>query len=95
MFSGGVIGGVQNSLNSAMDTIKFILVIILPHTETYGWLIMASFTSVCLGAISYISYVFKHSKNTTGNTKDKKSEDVLPQAVYQATKNQEESYTSV
>ena len=36
LFQGGVIGGVQNAINSAMDTIKFVLVIVLPQTETFG-----------------------------------------------------------
>ena len=35
----GIIGGVQNGMNSAMDTIKFVLVIVLPEQETFGWLI--------------------------------------------------------
>ena len=52
----GVIGGVQDSLNSAMNTIKFVLVIVLPHIETFGWLIMASFAFVCTGAIFYTTF---------------------------------------
>merc|ERR1711963_793411 len=55
----GTIGGVQNGLNSAMDTIKFILVIALPQRETFGWLILASFASICIGAVSYTTYAIK------------------------------------
>ena len=56
----GVIGGVQNALNSAMDTIKFVLVIILPEAATFGWLIIASYASICVGALFYASYAIKH-----------------------------------
>ena len=73
----GIIGGVQNGINSAMDTIKFILVIVLPEQETFGWLITASFTFVCFGAISYIYYaVFQH-----GATEEQQN----PKTKYQST----------
>ena len=59
----GIIGGVQNSMNSAMDTIKFILVIVLPNNKTFGWLVLASFVFVSFGAISYTYYaIFQHEK---------------------------------
>ena len=61
----GIIGGVQNSMNSAMDTIKFILVIVLPENKTFGWLVIASFVFVSFGAFSYIYYaIFQHEKIT-------------------------------
>ena len=67
----GVIGGVQSSLNSIMNTIKFILVIALPDQETYGWLIMASYCFVSLGALFYASFVIsellRKLKNLTNN----------------------------
>ena len=69
----GIIGGVQTGMNSAMNTIKFILVIVLPQQETFGWLILASFTFVSFGAISYIYYATKehnNPKNQTSNTLD-------------------------
>ena len=37
-------------MNSLMDTIKFALVISLPEEETFGYLIIASFTSDCSAA---------------------------------------------
>ena len=52
----GIIGGVQNGMNSAMDTIKFGLIVVLPEDETFGWLVMTSFIFVCFGGISYICY---------------------------------------
>ena len=61
----GIIGGIQNSMNSAMDTIKFVLVIFLPENQTFGWLVMASVAFVSFGAISYIHYaIFEHEKIT-------------------------------
>lgn len=64
----GVIGGVQNSLNSSMDTIKFVLVIILPQQETFGWLIIASFGFVCFGAMFYTSYAVRKNGKADGKT---------------------------
>ena len=43
-----------------MNTIKFILVIVLPEIETFGWLIISSFLFVVMGAIFYNSYAFVH-----------------------------------
>jgi iron-regulated transporter 1 len=56
----GTIGGVQGGLNSVMDTIKFILVIILPEEESFGWLVLASFGSICLGWFFYTIYAVKN-----------------------------------
>ena len=64
LFQGGVIGGVQNAINSAVDTIKFFLVIVLPQTETFGWLIMASYASICLGTVFYMTYACKHGETS-------------------------------
>ena len=38
----GTVGGVQDSLNSIMETIKFLLVIILPDEETFGYLVLGT-----------------------------------------------------
>jgi hypothetical protein len=43
-----------------MNTLKFILVIVLPDTQTFGWLIICSFSFVCLGAICYNVYACKN-----------------------------------
>ena len=58
----GTIGGVQNGLNNAMNTIKFCLVIALPEHETFGWLILASYLSICTGALFYYTY-FRQQNN--------------------------------
>jgi len=87
----GVIGGVQNAINSAMDTIKFVLVIVLPQTETFGWLIMASYASVCLGAIFYMTYACKHGE-TSFETNQPKND--LPQTTYQSTNHERDGSPS-
>ena len=59
----GIIGGVQDGMNSAMDTIKYVLVIALPENETFGWLIISSIGFVSLGAVSFIYYaIFEHDR---------------------------------
>merc|ERR1712037_856535 len=52
----GVVNGVQESLNNTLDLAKCILVIMLPAEETFGLLIIASFTSVSLGWLLYAPY---------------------------------------
>merc|ERR1719430_2557789 len=52
----GVVNGVQDSLNNSLDLAKCILVIMLPAEETFGLLIIASFTSVSLGWLLYALY---------------------------------------
>ena len=52
----GVVNGVQESLNNTLDLAKCILVIMLPAEETFGLLVIASFTSVCLGWLLYALY---------------------------------------
>lgn len=52
----GVLGGVQNSLNSTMDLIKFLFVLFLPYQNTFGILILLSFSFVCGGGTLMLSY---------------------------------------
>jgi len=58
----GVIGGVQNSLNSSLNLVKFGLVLLMPDQHMFGILIILSFTFICLGATSLISYACKEGK---------------------------------
>ena len=58
----GVIGGVQNSLNSAFNMIKFCLVLIMPQQNMFGILIILSFVFICFGAISLTSYAVQEDK---------------------------------
>lgn len=55
-------------MNALMDSIKFALVISLPTEETFGYLIIASFCSICIGAIFYISYAVKSIKRGPVNS---------------------------
>ena len=57
---------------------NLLLVIILPQTETFGWLIMASYASICLGAIFYMTYMCKHDE-TILETNEPKND------IYQST----------
>jgi len=52
----GRIGGVQGSLCSALDVLKYVLVLLLPRASDFGYLVFASFFSVLCGVISYTSY---------------------------------------
>merc|ERR1712098_236384 len=52
----GVVNGVQDSLNNALDLAKCVLVILLPAAETFALLIFASFVSINLGWLMYALY---------------------------------------
>ncbi len=54
--------GVQSGLNYFMDLIKFALVIGLPNDDTFGYLIIASFAFVLIGAVFYSAYMFNPAK---------------------------------
>lgn len=59
----GIVNGVQNSLNSMMDLLKFVLVIVLPWPQTFGILILLSFLFVVAGTCLYALY----SRKTRGH----------------------------
>jgi len=67
----GVVGGVQSSLNSTFDLVRFILVLFLPDPHTFGILIIISFSSICLGALSLAYYAAKVGKLSCNNSKEK------------------------
>lgn len=52
----GTVNGVQDSLNNSLDLIKCILVIFLPHRETFGLLIILSYVSINIGWLMYCMY---------------------------------------
>ena len=58
----GIIGGVQTSLESTLNLIKFLFVLLLPNPHTFGILILLSFSFVSSGAISLASYAYKRRK---------------------------------
>jgi len=63
----GVIGGVQNSLNSSFNMLKFCLVLIMPDPHMFGILIILSFIFICFGAISLTTYAYKAGKCSSTN----------------------------
>ena len=45
-----------------MNTIKFILVILLPEVSTFGWLVILSFAFVSFGAVAFSVHAINISK---------------------------------
>lgn len=54
----GLIGGVQNSLNTVFDLIKFAVVIFLSDVSQYGYLVIMSILAVFTAFLLYNTYVF-------------------------------------
>jgi iron-regulated transporter 1 len=52
----GVVGGVQSSINTAFDLIKFTIVIFLPTIPKYGYLAIVSYGAVFLGFVLFTIY---------------------------------------
>ena len=48
-----------------METVKYLLVIILPDEETYGYLVLASVTTIVTGTVFYMVYAFRNWQGTT------------------------------
>ena len=53
----GVVSGVMNAMNSNMDMLHYVLVIIAPRPQDFHYLILVSFASVSMGLIFYCFYV--------------------------------------
>ena len=58
----GIIGGVQSSLNSAMNLIKFVCVLFLPNPRTFGFLILVSYSFITAGAFLLTLHGFQKKK---------------------------------
>ena len=73
----GIVNGVQSSLNKLMDVFKFGLVVAVPDTETFGFLIIISFAFVSLGWVLYAVFVrrarghFFHAPTCSNNNYQK------------------------
>jgi len=52
----GTIGGVQESLDSCLDMMQYIMVLLFPRVRDFGYLVFASFGSMLVGAVLYTSY---------------------------------------
>lgn len=53
----GTVNGVQGSLNKLMDVLKFFLVVAIPDTENFGFLIIISFGFISLGWLLYAIFL--------------------------------------
>ncbi|ELU14574.1 hypothetical protein CAPTEDRAFT_161975 [Capitella teleta] len=58
----GVVNGVQNSINMLLEMIKFVLVMILPHVETFGILVILSFSFIVLAGFLFTFYAYRNAK---------------------------------
>lgn len=53
-----IVGGVQNSIQSAMDLLGYVMGVIVPNPEHFWGLILISFTVVTLAAILYTVHIW-------------------------------------
>ena len=53
----GVINGVQTSICSGFDLVKFSLVLVMPQENMFGLLVILSYLFICAGALCYFTYV--------------------------------------
>ena len=58
----GTVGGVQSSLNSSFNLLKFCLVLIMPMENMFGLLVILSFIFICFGALSMSYYSVQENK---------------------------------
>ncbi|CAK9294919.1 unnamed protein product [Gordionus sp. m RMFG-2023] len=58
----GVIMGVQHSLTMIFEIIKYSAVILLPKPQTFGWLVILSFCSICASLICFCKYAYQAKK---------------------------------
>jgi len=52
----GKIGGVQGALNSVFELLMYALVITFPQANQFGYLVFASYFSLCCGTLLYTTY---------------------------------------
>lgn len=55
----GLVNGVQNSLNSLLDMLKFLLVLFFVTPKVFGYLIILSYIFVSIGSALYASYSYR------------------------------------
>ena len=53
----GVVSGVMNAMNSNMDMLHYVLVIVAPRPQDFRYLIVVSYLMVVLGYVLYLVYV--------------------------------------
>lgn len=67
----GIVNGFQSSLNQLMNFIKFALVVILPHPNQFGLLVLISCTSVSTGWMFMGVYAYKAAKGKASDGRDR------------------------
>ena len=55
----GVVSGVMNAMNSNMDMLQYVLVVIVPRPQDFRYLTLVSYASVSTGLFFYVLYVFR------------------------------------
>ncbi|CAA7406232.1 unnamed protein product [Spirodela intermedia] len=58
-----IVGGVQNSLQSILDLMAYVMGIIISHPQDFGQLVVLSFASVSSAAILYTIYIYRVRKH--------------------------------
>ncbi len=53
----GVVNGVQGSLQSAFEIASFVMGMLVPQTQHFHWLMLASFTAVAAAVAVYAKHV--------------------------------------
>ncbi len=79
----GVVSGIMNSMNSIMDMLHYILVIVAPRPEHFNILIILSFIMVAFGWLLYSIYIrksrghFFHFRDCSNYIKNRRTRVVL------------------
>ncbi|XP_024530980.1 solute carrier family 40 member 1 isoform X2 [Selaginella moellendorffii] len=55
----GVVGGVQNSLQSFLEMLSFVMGMIVASPQEFGYLVLVSFGSVTAAALLYTTYTYQ------------------------------------
>jgi len=74
----GKIGGVQGSLNSTLDLLQYVLVLIFPTAAEFGYLVFASFGFILCGVLCYTSYAVHSCGRRTKSSSYTMDSEVTP-----------------
>jgi len=66
----GSLSGVQSSIQSALDLLKFCLVVALPHPRFFGILVLLSFTFIFCGTLLFFSFAWQSLKGGVAKEKE-------------------------
>jgi len=65
----GTVNGAQSSMNMIFDTCKFVLVIVYPLPQTFGFLVCISFMAIICGWMFYATYSYQHHRLSQASKK--------------------------